>query len=145
MPCPRINYPMCSSESKSNSIVSIPRRDKARLRINFAIKFNRNDSPRETKRCYSRSQNALLDVPKRKVPYVIFPLKVWFDIFIPQRVEAWLCIYITINFNRNESPRETQRCFSRYKNAMHALPKNELPYVFFPTKVMFDNIYSPTC
>jgi hypothetical protein len=56
---PGIKNHMYSFLSKSDWIIFIPRRVKARLYIWLANKFNRNDTPRETKRCYSRTQNAL--------------------------------------------------------------------------------------
>jgi hypothetical protein len=73
---PGIKYPMCSFQSKSDWLIFILRRVKARLYIQFAIKFNWNESPREKIRCYSRTQNALFAVASNKVPYVFIPIKV---------------------------------------------------------------------
>jgi hypothetical protein len=71
---PGIKYSMYSFQSKSDWIIFIPLRVKARLYIQFTIKLNRNESPRETKRCYSRSENAIYAVPRSKVPYVFFQI-----------------------------------------------------------------------
>jgi hypothetical protein len=73
---PGIKYNMYSFQTESDWIIFIPRRVKARLYIYFTIMFNRKESAYETKRCYSRPQNALFAVARRKVPYVIIPIKV---------------------------------------------------------------------
>jgi hypothetical protein len=74
--CPIVMYTMCSFKSKSDTIIFILCRVRAGLYIWFAIKFNRNESTRETERCFSRSENATYAVPKSKVPYVFYPMKV---------------------------------------------------------------------
>jgi hypothetical protein len=91
---------MYSFQSNSDWIIFIPRRVKARIYIYYTINFNINESPRETKRCYSRTQNALYAVARNKVPYVpmySFQSKPDCIIFTPLRVKARICIYIYHN------------------------------------------------
>jgi hypothetical protein len=57
---PGIKYSMYSCQSKSDSIIFIPRRVKAGLHIYFTISFNGNETPGETKRCYSRCQTCYM-------------------------------------------------------------------------------------
>jgi hypothetical protein len=47
---PGIKYTICSSQSRYDWIIFIPRRGKARLYIQFTIKFNRNKSPCKKKK-----------------------------------------------------------------------------------------------
>jgi hypothetical protein len=65
---PVIKYTIHSFQSKCDWMIFIPRRVKARLYIYFTIKFSRNESPREIKQCYPRTQNALYAVASSKVP-----------------------------------------------------------------------------
>jgi hypothetical protein len=89
---PLIKYPMYSFQSTSDWILFIPH-VKARIYIWFAINFNIIESPRETKRSYSRNQNGLYAVARKKVPYVFLAIKVSLDNIFPRRVKARLCIY----------------------------------------------------
>jgi hypothetical protein len=76
MQWPAINYAIYSFQSGSDCIISIPRRVKARYYIQFRIQLNRNESPRETKRCFSRFQIALYAVARNKVYYAFIRIKV---------------------------------------------------------------------
>jgi hypothetical protein len=66
-----------------------------------------------------------------KVPIYSFQSKSDWIIFIPRCVKAR--IQFTIKFNRNGSPRETT-CYSRSRNAIFAVARNKVPYVFIPIK-----------
>jgi hypothetical protein len=83
---------MYSFQSKSDWIIVIPLRGKARLFIYFRIKFNRNESPSETRGCYLRTQNAFDAVARKKCPMYSFQSKTDWIIFIPRRVKARLYI-----------------------------------------------------
>jgi hypothetical protein len=66
---------MYSFQSKSNWIIFIPLRVKARLCIEFTFKFYMNESLPE-KICYSRIQNALYAVARNKIRYVVIKINV---------------------------------------------------------------------
>jgi hypothetical protein len=82
---------------------------------------------------------------KVKCTFYSFKLNSDSMLFSPGYVKARLLIELTSDFNRNESPRETKRCYSRSENAIYAMLKSKAPYVFFQIKLWFDNIYSWTC
>jgi hypothetical protein len=80
----RIKHHMFSFNLDSNSIIFIPRRVKARLYLYFTINFNRNESSRVIKPCYSRSENPIYGVLKSNIPSVFFQNKIWFgNIYSP--------------------------------------------------------------
>jgi hypothetical protein len=89
---PGLKYHMYSFKTKSDWIIFIPRRVKVMLYLYFTIKFIRNESPREIKRCYSRIKNALYAVPGLKYHMYSFQTKSDWIIFIPRRVKARLYI-----------------------------------------------------
>jgi hypothetical protein len=73
---------MYSFQSKSDSIIFIPRRFKARLYIYIYIYIYISQlssigtiPPHETKQSYSRSQKALYAVARNNVPYVFIAIK----------------------------------------------------------------------
>jgi hypothetical protein len=88
---------MQSFPSKCDWIIIINPRVKARLYVKLTIMFDRNESPRETKRCYSLFQNAIYAVDMNKVPYVLIPIKSDWIIFIRRHVKPRLNIYIVHN------------------------------------------------
>jgi hypothetical protein len=92
MPWRGIKYTMYSLQSKSDFIIFIPRRVKARLYLCFTIQFIWKECARETKRCYSRNQNALYAMARNKYPMYSFQSKSDWIIFIPRRVKARLYI-----------------------------------------------------
>jgi hypothetical protein len=72
-------------------------------------------------------------------------------IFIAWRVKARVYIQLTINFNINESPQETKRCYLRNQNALYAVARNEYHMysfqstsdwiLFIPRMLKLDYIY----
>jgi hypothetical protein len=65
----------------------------------------------------------------------LFRSKFDWIIFIPRRVKTGLYVYFTIKLDRNESPRETKRRYSRSRKALYSVAWNKVPYVFIPIKV----------
>jgi UPF0288 family protein (methanogenesis marker protein 3) len=64
-------------------MIFIPRRVKAGLYTYLKINYNKKESPRETRHCYSRCENAIYAVQSKSDSII----------FIPRRVKARLYIF----------------------------------------------------
>jgi hypothetical protein len=140
---PGIKYTMYSFQSKSDTILFIPRCVKSRLYISFTIKFNRNESPVEKNVIHDLKMSYML-WPGIKYTMYSFQSKSDSIIFIPRRIKARIYIYSSQLSSIGTNPPAKKPCYSWSQNALYAVARNKVPYVFIPIIVWFDNIYSPT-
>jgi hypothetical protein len=142
---PGINYFMYLFQSKSRWIFFVQRRVEAGLYIFSSQMSSIGSNPQAKQNVDIRELNTLyMQWPGIYYPMYSFQSRSHWIIFIPRRVKAWLYIEFKIKFNMNESPIELKSCYTRSQNALYAMSRNKVQYVFNPITVWLDNIYFPT-